>query len=541
MAIIETQVNIASETFRKNREHMLDALAAVRAVEDKVRRTETEKTPKFHKRGQLTPRERVNLLLDRGTPFLEISTLAGYRQHDDKDGSLAGGNSICGIGYVCGVRAMISASNSAIKGGTVTPWGLRKGLRIQEIALKQKLPLISLVESGGANLMYQAEIFIDGGSSFANQALLSAAGVPQITVVHGSSTAGGAYLPGMSDYTVMVRKNAKVFLAGPPLLKAATGEIAVDEDLGGAELHSQQVGTSEFLAESDADAIRLAREIVRSLDWNKHRPAFASNDARAPLHDTDELCGVVPVDYRKPYDCREVIARIVDGSDFLDFKAEYDSQTICGRALIHGMPVGIIANNGPITTKGATKAGQFMQLCDQADIPLVFLMNTTGFMVGMESEQGGIVKHGSKMIQAVANVRVPRVTVVIGASFGAGNYGMSGRGFRPDFIFAWPNARTAVMGGEQAAKVLSIVNREKVQKEGREPTPEEEAKFAFMETAVIQQFERDSQPLAGTARLYDDGLIDPRDTRRVLAMTLSVCREGRRRQVQANSFGVARF
>lgn len=541
MAILETAVGAHSDTFQKNREDMLRALAEVRAVEDKVRATEAQKENQFHKRNQLTPRERVNLMLDRGSPFLEISTLAGYKQHDDRDGSLAGGNSICGIGYVCGVRVMLNASNSAIKGGTITPWGMRKTLRIQDIALKQKLPLISMIESGGANLLYQAEMFTDGGSIFANQAQLSAAGIPQITVVHGSSTAGGAYMPGLSDYTVMIRKRAKVFLAGPPLLKAATGEIAIDEDLGGAEMHCQVAGTSEFIAENDSDGIRIAREIVRSLDWNKHRPKFPLHEVRQPIHSPDELCGVVPVDYRKPFDCRDVIARVVDGSEFLDFKTEYDAQTICGRATIHGMPVGIISNNGPITVKGATKAGQFMQLCDQADIPLVFLMNTTGYMVGSESEQGGIVKHGSKMIQAVANVRVPRITVVIGASFGAGNYGMSGRGFRPDFIFAWPNARTAVMGGEQAAKVLSIVNREKIAKEGREPTTEESARIDAMEADVIAQFDRDSHSLAATARLYDDGLIDPRDTRRLLAYTLSICREGRMRQVRTNSFGVARF
>jgi len=541
MAIIESQVDPNSDAFRKNREDMLAALGELRAVEDMVRATETQKQPQFHKRGQLTPRERVNLMLDRGSPFLEISTLAGYRQHDDKDGSLAGGNSICGIGYVCGVRAMLSASNSAIKGGTVTPWGMRKTLRIQEISRKQKLPLISMVESGGANLMYQAEIFTDGGSIFANQARLSAAGLPQVTVVHGSSTAGGAYMPGLSDYVVMVRKRAKVFLAGPPLLMAATGEVAVDEDLGGAEMHCQVTGTGEFLAENDVDGIRIAREIVHSLDWNKHRPRAVAAAVRAPAYDADELCGVVPVDYRKPFDCREVIARIVDGSDFLDFKIEYDVQTICGRAMIHGMPVGIVSNNGPITAKGSTKAAQFMQLCDQADIPLVFLMNTTGYMVGTDSEQGGIVKHGSKMVQAVANVRVPRITVVIGASFGAGNYGMSGRGFQPDFIFAWPNARTAVMGGEQAAKVMDIVSREKFAREGRAPTAEEEAHLRAVEQGIIKQFDRDSHPLAGTARLYDDGLIDPRDTRRVLAYTLSICREACLRPVQPNSFGVGRF
>ncbi|MES2128903.1 MAG: carboxyl transferase domain-containing protein [Pseudomonadota bacterium] len=531
MGILASQLDIHGDAFARQREDMLAALAEVRAVEDMVRATEAAKQDKFHERGQLTPRERINLMLDRGSPFLELSTLAGYRQHDDKDGSLAGGNTIAGIGYVGGVRAMLSASNSAIKGGTMTPWGMRKTLRVQEIALAQKLPLISMIESGGANLLYQAEMFTDGGRIFANQARLSAAGIPQVTVVHGSSTAGGAYMPGLSDYVIMVRKRAKVFLAGPPLLLAATGEVAEDEDLGGAEMHSQVAGTSEFLAENDADAIRIARDVVASLDWNKERAVPAA--VRAPLFDPAELCGVVPVDYRKPFDCREVIARIVDGSEFLDFKDEYDIHTVCGRASIHGMVVGIIGNNGPITTHGATKAAQFIQLCDQAGLPLVFLMNTTGFMVGSESEQGGIVKHGSKMIQAVANARVPRITIVIGASFGAGNYGMSGRGFDPDFIFAWPNARTAVMGGEQAGKVLAILAR----RDGK-ADPEQVAK---MEAGVVAQFERESHCLAGTARLYDDGLIDPRDTRRILAYTLSICREAQARKLHANTFGVARL
>ena len=541
MAVLESQIDTAGAEFAQNRATMLDALQAFRAAEQKVRTTEAEKRPEFVRRGQLTPRERVNLLLDRGSPFLELSTLAGYHHHDDRDGSLAGGNCICGIGYVSGVRVMINASNSAIKGGTITPWGMRKNLRMQEIALKQKLPVVQLIESGGANLMYQAEIFVEGGSVFCNQAQLSAAGIPQITVVHGSSTAGGAYIPGLSDYVIMVRKRAKVFLAGPPLLRAATGEIADEEALGGAEMHTRQAGTAEFIAESDADGIRIAREVVHSLDWNKDRPALPQRQVAAPLFSEHELCGVVPVDYRQPYDSREVIARLVDGSQYLEFKADYDPHTLCGRATIHGMTVGIISNNGPITTSGATKAAQFMQLCDQADIPLLFLMNTTGFMVGTESEQGGIVKHGSKMIQAVANVSVPRITVVLGASFGAGNYGMSGRGLRPDFIFAWPNARTAVMGGEQAAQVLSIVTREKMLKAGIQPSAEQEAQLAATEAQIIRQFDQDSHPLAGTARLFDDGLIDPRDTRKVLAYTLSVCMEGRKRPLKATRYGVARF
>ncbi len=541
MPVLESQIETAGAEFAQNREAMLGALQEFRAVEEKVRATEAEKSADFQRRGQLTPRQRVNLLLDRGSPFLELSTLAGYLHHDDKDGSLAGGNCICGIGYVSGVRVMINASNSAIKGGTITPWGMRKNLRIQEIALKQKLPVIQLIESGGANLLYQAEIFIEGGNIFCNQAQLSAAGIPQITVVHGSSTAGGAYIPGLSDYVVMVRKRAKVFLAGPPLLKAATGEVAGEEELGGAEMHTQVAGTAEFIAESDADGIRIAREIVQRLDWNKHRPALPDHEVVAPLFSEQELCGVVPVDYRKPYDSREVIARLVDGSQYLEFKADYDAQTLCGRATIHGMSVGIISNNGPITTRGAAKAAQFMQQCDQTDIPLIFLMNTTGFMVGTESEQGGIVKHGSKMIQAVANLTVSRITIVLGASFGAGNYGMSGRGLRPDFIFAWPNARTAVMGGEQAASVMAIVAREKMQKMGIPATPEAEAQMAGMQTGIIKQFDRDSHPLAGTARLYDDGLIDPRDTRRVLAYTLSICSEARWRTLKPSSYGIARF
>ncbi|MGH8530393.1 MAG: acyl-CoA carboxylase subunit beta [Nevskiales bacterium] len=541
MPIIESQIDTRSEPFRKNREDMLKSIVEFRAVEDKVRATEESKRERFHKRGQLLPRERVNLMLDRGSPFLELQTLAGYKHHDDKDGSLAGGNTIIGVGYVSGVRCMVSASNFAIKGGTMTPWGVQKGLRIQEIALQQKLPVVGMIESGGANLLYQAEVFIPGGRTFANQARLSAAGIPQVTVVHGSSTAGGAYAPGLSDYVVMVRKKAKVFLAGPPLLKAATGEIATDEDLGGAEMHSQVSGVSEFLAEDDGDGIRIAREIVKNLNWNTHRPQVETLPVREPLYDIGELCGVVPVDYRKPYDCREVIARLVDGSDFLDFKIEYDRQTICGRAVIQGHPVGIISNNGPITTRGASKAGQFIQLCCQANIPIVYLMNTTGYMVGTDAEQGGIVKHGSKMIQAVANATVPQITIVMGASFGAGNYGMCGRGFGPHFIFAWPNSRTSVMGGEQAAKVMEIVTRGKWKQDERKVNDNDEKMLAMIGQNIVAQFDQESHALAATARLFDDGLIDPRDTRRVLGYTLSICREAQLRPLSRNTFGVARF
>jgi geranyl-CoA carboxylase beta subunit len=541
MPIIESMADVSGPLFQRNREEMLALIAQWRAIEQKGQQEEESKRERFHARGQILPRERVHLMLDRGSPWLELATLAGYKMHDDKDGSLAGGNTIAGIGYVSGTRCLVTASNSAIKGGTMTPQGVQKGLRIQEIALQQKLPVVSMVESGGANLMYQADVFIPGGRTFANQARLSAAGIPQVTIVHGSSTAGGAYMPGLSDYVVMVRKRAKVFLAGAPLLRAATGEIAEEEALGGAEMHCQVAGTSEFIAENDADSIRIAREIVHNLHWNQHRPHLELRPVRAPLYDIEELCGVVPTDYRKPFDCREVIARIVDGSEFLDFKTEYDNQTICGRAVIQGHAVGVISNNGPITTQGATKAGQFIQLCCQADIPIVYLMNTTGYMVGTESEQGGIVKHGSKMIQAVANATVPQLTIVMGGSFGAGNYGMCGRGFGPHFIFAWPNSRTSVMGGEQAASVMEIITREKWAKQGKTMSEADEKMLAMIRKNIVDQFDRESHAFAASARLFDDGLIDPRDTRKVLGLCLSVCREAQVRSLQSSSFGVARF
>jgi len=538
VTIIASQVMAQGDTFKNNREGMLAAVQALRDVEASIHASEQSKAERYAKREQLLPRDRVNLLLDSGSPFLELSTLCGYKLHDDTDGSLAGGNTICGIGYVAGTRCMINASNSAIKGGTMTPWGVQKTLRIQEIARLQKLPIVSLIESGGANLLYQDEMFIEAGRTFANQARLSAQGLPQITVVHGSSTAGGAYMPGLSDYVIMVRGRAKVFLAGPPLLKAATGEIAEDEELGGADMHASIAGTCEYLAEDDADAIRQAREVVERLDWNARVDRGEVRDFTAPRYDIDELCGIVSADHRKPYDCREVIARLVDDSDFDEFKADFDMQLICGHAAVEGRTVGLIGNNGPITTRGANKAAQFIQLCCQADIPLVFLQNITGYMVGKDAEQAGMVKHGSKMIQAVANAHVPKITFVIGGSFGAGNYGMCGRGFSPDFIFAWPNSRTAVMGGEQAAGVMQIVTEGKYAARGETPPA---GMVDELHAKITGAFEEQAHAFYGSARLFDDGLIDPRDTRRVLALTLSVCREARHRAVRPNDFGVARF
>jgi geranyl-CoA carboxylase beta subunit len=497
------------------------------------------KRARFEERGQLLPRERVARLLDRGSDFLELSPLAGLGMHDD-DGrkNVQGGGSIVGIGVVSGRRIVVSASDSAVKGGTIAPMGLKKALRAQEIARENKLPLVSLVESGGANLMYQAEIFVDGGRSFANQARLSAAGIPQIAVVHGSSTAGGAYLPGLSDYVVLVKKRSSIYLAGPPLVKAAIGEDATDEALGGAELHATVTGLGEYLADNDAQAIAIAREVLAALRWDEVRARAAS---APPQYDAAELMGVVPFDERTPYDAREVIARVVDGSEFLEFKAPYSNDTVCGHAQIDGHRVGVIANNGPIQPTGSVKAAQFMQLCDQTATPLVFLQNTTGYMVGTAAERAGAIKHGSKMIQAVANARVPKFTIVLGGSFGAGNYGMCGRGFDPRFIFAWPTARTAVMGGAQAAMVMDIVSRAKLAKSGTTVNEQAEAGLKAMSDQLKRRLDSESDVLYGTARLWDDGIIDPRDTRRVLALCLAIASEGDARQLHPNSFGVARM
>jgi geranyl-CoA carboxylase beta subunit len=539
MPIVESRVDPNSEAFRANRAGMLALIEEFRSLEQRVRDASNAKRELFAKRGQILPRERMALLLDRGAPWLELSTLAGYKMHDDDGGAgIQGGGGIAGIGYVSGVRCVVSASDSGIKGGTVTPMGMRKGLRSQQIAAENKLPVVRLVESGGANLLFQAETFVEGGRGFANQARLSAAGIPQVTVVHGSSTAGGAYVPGLSDYVILVKNKAKVFLAGPPLLRAATGEIATDEELGGAELHVTVSGLGEFLAEDDADGIRIARDILAKLPWNDQLPYTPPKPFKEPRYPADELAGVVPTDFRKPYDVREAIARIVDDSDFLDFKALYGVQTVCGHAQIEGHAIGIVGNNGPIDADGSTKAAQFIQLCCQANIPIVYLQNTTGYMVGREAERDGIIKHGSKMIQAVANATVPQLTLHIGASFGAGNYGMCGRSYDPRFIFAWPNNRIAVMGGEQAARVMSIVTEEKARRQGQTP---DRAQLDALEREIVTRMDGESTALFATARLWDDGLIDPRDSRKVLAFCLSICREAALRPLKSNTFGVARM
>ncbi|MGB3666963.1 MAG: carboxyl transferase domain-containing protein [Bermanella sp.] len=540
MPVLQSDIDVHGQGFKTNSEFMQSCIDEFRAIEKKVIEKELASTEKFIQRKKLLPRERLNRLLDAGSPFLEVMALAGYKMHDDKDGSGAGGGIIAGIGYVANIRCMIVVNNCAIKGGTISPAGLDKSLRLQEIAQENNLPVVSLSESGGANLNYATDIFVKGAKAFANQARMSAQGLPQITVVHGNATAGGAYQPGLSDWVVLVRGKAKMFLAGPPLLKAATGEIATDEELGGSEMHAQTAGTAEYLAEDDADGIRIAREIMQSLPWNEQldSAAIKPNLYEQPLYSTDELLGVVPADSKQPYDVREILARIADGSEFLDFKNEFDQQTVCGRIKIEGHAVGIIGNNGPITPNGAAKAAQFIQLCEQSNTPLLFIHNTTGFMVGTQSEQNGVIKHGSKMIQAVANATVPKISINVGGSYGAGNYAMCGRGLDPRFIFAWPNSKTAVMGGAQAGKVLRIVTEDKQRKMGMEPDPK---MLDTIELATAQKLDAGSTSLFGTARLWDDGIIDPRDTRRVLGYCLSICKEAQARKLQPNSFGVARL
>ena len=538
MPAIRSTVDVHSEAFEANRAAMLAAIEGFRELEQKIEATAEKARPAFQKRGQLLPRERLDRLLDPGAPWLELSTLAGYRLCHDKDGSAAGGGLIGGIGWVSGIRCVVIVNNSAVKGGSISPIGLKKLLRLQDVALENKLPVVTLVESGGADLNYADEFFVEGGRMFANEARLSAAGIPQFDVVHGSSTAGGAYLPALCDYVVVVRGRSKMFLAGPPLLRAATGEIATDEELGGAELHASVAGTAEYLAEDDADGIRIVREVMARIPWNDDLPVVPPRTFREPLHPADELLGIVPADPRQPYDVRELVARIADGSDFLELKETYDTQTICGHLSIQGHRCGLIGNNAPITTKGATKAAQFIQLCEQGNVPILFFHNTTGFMVGTESERDGIIKHGTKLIQAVANARVPRISIVVGGSYGAGNYAMCGRGFDPRFIFAWPNSKVGIMGGAQAGAVLRMVAEEKHARQGQAA---DLAALEHLQRTTRERLEATSTALANTARLHDDGIVDPRDTRVLLGLLLDVCREAEVRTLRPTSFGVAKL
>ncbi|MDR2991253.1 MAG: acyl-CoA carboxylase subunit beta [Burkholderiaceae bacterium] len=538
MAIIESSIAVNGELFQANRVGMLALIERVRTYERRTAASSAKSRERFEKRGQLLPRERLALLLDPGTPFLEISSLAGLGlDNADLDKSVPGGGVIAGIGWVSSVRVMVNVSDSGINAGALQPMGLNKQLRVQELALENKLPYVQLVESAGANLMtYRVEDFIIGGGLFRNLARLSAAGLPVVTVTHGSSTAGGAYQTGLSDYIVMVRDRSRAFLAGPPLLKAATGEVATEEELGGAVMHTSISGLGDYLAEDDRDAIRLAREILAYIDWNRDLSPESPRPFKPPRYDADELLGIMPMDYKRPVDMKQVIARIADDSEFLEFSENYGSATVTGLVKIEGLPLGVITNNGPIDSAGASKATHFIQACCQAKTPLLYLNNTTGFMVGREHEQVGIIKHGSKMIQAVTNATVPQITLYCGASFGAGNYGMCGRGFHPRFCFSWPNAKTAVMGGEQAARTMAIVTEAAMRRKGQVDAE----KIAEMEQRIVERFDSQMSVFTTSAHMLDDGVIDPRDTRAVLAQVLSICRDAQLRQPQRMQFSVAR-
>jgi len=537
MPLIESSISRASEVFVANRDHMLSLLNQLRDVEKRAQAKSSASRERFEKRQQLLPRERLSLLLDPGTGFLELATLVGLGMDTpDLDRSVPGGGVIAGIGFISGIRCMVIASDSGIDAGALQPMGLDKQLRIQELALENRLPFVQLVESAGANLMqYRVEDFVRGGSLFRNLARMSAAGLPVVTVTHGSSTAGGAYQTGLSDYIVMVRGRSRAFLAGPPLLKAATGEVATEEELGGAVMHTTVSGLGDYLAEDDRDALRIVREILGHMDWNdKHQRAPRS--FRPPRYAAEELLGIMPVDPKRPVDMREVIARIADDSDFLEFSSGYGSATVCGHFRLESWPIGVITNNGPIDPAGAAKATHFIQACCQTRTPLLYLNNTTGFLVGRAYEEAGIIKHGSKMIQAVTSASVPQVTIFCGASYGAGNYAMCGRGFNPRFCFSWPNARTAVMGGEQAAQTMRTVTEAGMRRKGEV----DKAKLDEMERRIVERFESQMSVFATSARMLDDGVIDPRKTREVLAEVFATCREGDARVPQAMQFSVAR-
>ncbi len=540
MSVFTSKLNINSESFSTNRQEMLSLMDEYYDLKQRAADLSEKRRPRFEERGQLTPRERLLRLLDPGMPFLELYGLANYMvDMNDREKSIPGASSLAGIGFVSGIRCLVYVDDSGINAGASTQKSGQKIRACLDVALRHKLPFVHLVESAGANLMqYQVESWANGGGIFYRLALLSAAGIPTITVLHGPATAGGAYMPGMSDYVISIKGRGRASLGGAALVRAATGEVSDEEELAGTDMHATISGLVEYTAEDDAHGLLIARSLVRKLDWNKACPAPKPKSYEKPRFDPEEIAGLVPVDYRKPYDVRELISRLVDGSEFEDFKPRYGVSTVCIQASILGNACGIIGNNGPIDPAGATKGGQFFQLCDQADIPIIFLNNTTGYMVGKEYEHGGMIKHGSKMIQAVSNVRVPKITLYIGASFGAGNYGMGGFGYDPDFLFTWPNALTGVMGGEQAALTMDQVARGAAIRRGQDI---DEDALAKQKKRLITHFDSQSDAFYTSGRMLDQGVIDPRDTRRVLGFALETCWEARNRTVHPNSFGVARM
>ncbi|MEO6952064.1 MAG: carboxyl transferase domain-containing protein [Polyangia bacterium] len=532
MPVIQSAIDVHSEDFRKNDAASRALVETLREKTDAIRAGASEASRARHvARGKLLPRDRVEKLLDPGTPFLEVGQLAAYGMYE---GQVPSAGMIAGIGRIEGRLCMVVANDATVKGGTYYPMTVKKHLRAQEIALENRLPCVYLVDSGGAFLPRQDEVFPDRehfGRIFFNQANMSAAGIPQVAVVMGSCTAGGAYVPAMSDESVIVKNQGTIFLGGPPLVKAATGEVVTAEDLGGADVHTRISGVVDHLAENDAHALFIARRIVSNLP----KQESASPVFEEPRHDARELYGIVPADARKPYDVREVIARIVDGSRLDEFKARYGSTLVTGFAHLYGMPVGIVANNGILFGESAQKGAHFIELCAQRKTPLLFLQNITGFMVGRKAENAGIAKDGAKMVTAVATAKVPKLTLILGGSFGAGNYGMCGRAYSPRFLWMWPSARISVMGGEQAASVLATVRRDGIEHGGGTWTAEQEADF---KAPIRAQYEEQGHPYYATARLWDDGVIDPMDTRRVLGLSLAAALNA---PIPETRFGVFRM
>lgn len=535
LATLQTQISPSSDTFRANAERMRALVDDIAEKAAGIERGGSDEARERHvSRGKLLPRERLAQLLDAGSPFLEVGQFAAWSMYGE---DIPSAGIITGIGRVEGREVMVVVNDATVKGGTYYPLTVKKHLRAQEIALQNNLPCVYLVDSGGANLPNQDEVFPDRehfGRIFYNQANMSAAGIPQIACVMGSCTAGGAYVPAMSDETIMVRNQATIFLGGPPLVKAATGEDVSAEELGGADVHTRLSGVADHYAMDDEHALAICRRIIRNLNRNK---ALGLNLQKPiqPLYDPRELYGIVPTDLRQPYDVREVIARLVDGSEFDEFKQNYGTTLVTGFAHLHGMPVGILGNNGVLFSESALKGAHFIELCCQRGIPLVFLQNITGFMVGRKYEAGGIAKDGAKLVMAVATAKVPKLTVIIGGSFGAGNYGMCGRAYSPRFLWMWPNARISVMGGEQAATVLAMVKREGIERKGGEWSAEEEAKFR---KPILMKYEHEGHPLYSSARLWDDGIIDPARTREVLALSLSAALNA---GIEETKFGVFRM
>lgn len=535
MSVFKSKIVATSDGFIDNAAHMRDTIDDLNEKIENISHGGPERARDKHlSRGKLLPRDRVQRLLDPGSPFLEFSQLAAY---DMYGGDIAAAGIITGIGRVGGTECVVVCNDATVKGGTYFPVTVKKHLRAQEIAMENRLPCIYLVDSGGANLPNQDEVFPDKehfGRIFYNQARMSAAGIPQIAVVMGSCTAGGAYVPAMADESIIVQDQGTIFLAGPPLVKAATGEVVSAEDLGGGNVHARISGVVDHLANDDTHALSIARRIVENVNHNKEMP-LKLKESKEPLYAPEEIYGIIPKDTRQPYDVREIIARIVDGSEFDEFKKNYGETLITGFAHIYGMPVGIIANNGVLFSESALKGAHFIELCCQRGIPLVFLQNITGFMVGQKHENGGIAKDGAKMVTAVASANVPKFTIIIGGSFGAGNYGMCGRAYQPRFLWMWPNARISVMGGEQAASVLATVKRDGMQARGESWSEDEEQAF---KDPIREQYEHQGHPYYASARLWDDGIIDPADTRRVLGLGLSASLNA---PIKPTKFGVFRM